>query len=44
MTRIDLRETALLRTQKMRRRLVRHAVVLGSVVALLWIVEVLDWL
>lgn len=44
MTRIDFRETALLRTRKIRHRLMRHAGVLGSVVALLWAVELLDWL
>lgn len=44
MTRIDVRETALLRTEKVRRRLLRHAAILGGVVATLWIVELLDWL
>ncbi len=44
MTRIDVRETALLRTEKVRRRLLRHAAILGGVVAMLWIVELLDWL
>ena len=33
MTRIDVRETALLRTEKVRRRLLRHAAILGGVVA-----------
>ena len=44
MTRIDVRETALLRTEKVRRRLLRHAAILGGVVATFWVVELLDWL
>lgn len=44
MTRIDLRETALLRTEGVRRHLLRHAVILGTIVAVLWLVEMFDWL
>ena len=44
MTRIDLRETAMLRTEGVRRHLLRHAVILGSIVAVLWFVEIFDWL
>ncbi|MFN3333682.1 MAG: rhomboid family intramembrane serine protease [Caldilinea sp.] len=44
MTRIDLRETALLRTEGVRRRLLRHAVILGTIVAVLWLIEMFDWL
>lgn len=44
MTRIDLRETALLRTEGVRRHLLRHALILGTLVAVLWIVELFDWL
>lgn len=44
MTRIDLRETALLRTEGVRRHLLRHAVILGIIVAVLWLVEMFDWL
>lgn len=44
MTRIDLRETALLRTEGVRRHLLRHAVILGTIVAVLWLIEMFDWL
>ncbi|MFO7633030.1 MAG: rhomboid family intramembrane serine protease [Caldilinea sp.] len=44
MTRIDLRETALVRTQGVRRHLLRHALILGVTVAVLWIIELFDWL
>jgi membrane associated rhomboid family serine protease len=44
MTRIDLRETALLRTEGVRRHLLRHAVILGAIVAVLWLIEMCDWL
>lgn len=44
MTRIDLRETALLRTEGVRRHLLRHAVILGAIVAALWLIELFDWL
>jgi membrane associated rhomboid family serine protease len=42
MTRIDWRETALARTVNLRRRLLRQAVVLGSVVGALWLLEMFD--
>ena len=44
MTRIDWRETALERTQGVRRHLMRHALILGALVAVLWGVELFDWL
>ncbi len=44
MTRIDLRETAMVRTEGVRRHLLRHGLILGAVVALLWIIELADWL
>ena len=44
MTKIDLRETALVRTQGVRRHLLRHALILGVTVAALWIIELFDWL
>lgn len=44
MTRIDWRETAWMRTQGVRRHLVRHAAILGLLVAALWGIELLDWL
>jgi membrane associated rhomboid family serine protease len=44
MTRIDLRETALVRTEGMRRHLLRHGLILGAIVALLWMIEIFDWL
>lgn len=44
MTRIDWRETAMMRTQGVRRRLFQHALVLGAIVAILWLVELADWL
>lgn len=44
MTRIDWRETAMMRTQGVRRRLFQHALVLGAIVAILWLVELVDWL
>ncbi len=44
MTRIDLRETAMLRTQGVRRHLLRHAVILGAIVGMLWLIEIFDWL
>lgn len=44
MTRIDLRETALVRTQGVRRHLLRHALILGVTVVALWIIELFDWL
>ena len=43
-TRIDWRETALERTQGVRRHLMRHALILGALVAVLWGVELFDWL
>lgn len=42
MTRIDWRETALARTVDLRRRLLRQAVVLGSIVGVLWLLEIFD--
>ncbi|HHW89181.1 MAG TPA: rhomboid family intramembrane serine protease [Chloroflexi bacterium] len=44
MTRIDWQTTALERTQGVRRHLMRHAFILGTLVALLWGVELFDWL
>ncbi len=44
MTRIDWRQTALDRTQGVRRQLLSHAVVLGAVVIFLWLIEIADWL
>jgi membrane associated rhomboid family serine protease len=44
MTRIDWRETALERTQGVRRHLARHALLLGALVAALWGIELVDWL
>lgn len=44
MTRIDWQETALERTQGVRRRLLRHALILGALVTVLWGVELFDWL
>lgn len=44
MTRIDWQETALERTQGVRRHLLRHALILGALVAVLWGVELFDWL
>ena len=42
MTNIDWRETALVRTQGMRRKLLGQVVVLGAIVAVLWLVEMVD--
>jgi membrane associated rhomboid family serine protease len=42
MTRIDWRETAMARTVNLRRRLLRQAIVLGSFVGVLWLLEILD--
>jgi membrane associated rhomboid family serine protease len=42
MTRIDWRGTAMARTVNLRRRLLRQAVVLGSVVGILWLLEIVD--
>lgn len=44
MTRIDWRETALERTHGVRRHLARHALILGALIATLWIIELFDWL
>lgn len=44
MTRIDWQETALERTQGVRRHLLRHALILGTLVTVLWGVELFDWL
>lgn len=44
MTRIDWRSTALERTQGVRRHLMRHAFILGVLVAVLWGIELIDWL
>jgi len=44
MTRIDWQETALERTQGVRRHLLRHALILGALVTVLWGVELFDWL
>lgn len=44
MMRIDWRETALERTRGVRRYLLRHALILGALVAVLWGVELFDWL
>ncbi len=44
MTRIDWRQTALDRTQGVRRQLLGHAVVLGAAVLFLWLIEMADWL
>jgi membrane associated rhomboid family serine protease len=42
MTRIDWRETAMARTVNLRRRMLRQAIVLGSVVGVLWLLEIVD--
>jgi membrane associated rhomboid family serine protease len=42
MTRIDWRETALARTVNLRRRLLRQGIMLGSVVGVLWLLEMFD--
>ena len=42
MMNIDRRETALVRTQGMRRKLLGQVVVLGAIVAVLWLVEMVD--
>jgi len=44
MAHIDWRETAMMRTQGVRRHLLRHALILGALVAVLWGVELFDWL
>lgn len=44
MTRIDWRSTALERTQGVRRHLMHHAFILGALVAVLWGIELFDWL
>lgn len=44
MTRIDWRSTALERTQGVRRHLMRHVFILGALVAVLWGIELIDWL
>lgn len=44
MMRIDWRETALERTQGVRHHLMRHALILGALVTVLWSVEIFDWL
>jgi membrane associated rhomboid family serine protease len=42
MTRIDWRETALARTVNLRRRLLRQGIILGSIVGMLWLLEIFD--
>ncbi|HHY53887.1 MAG TPA: rhomboid family intramembrane serine protease [Chloroflexi bacterium] len=42
MTRIDWRATALERTQGVRHHLMRHALLLGALVAVLWSIELFD--
>lgn len=42
MTNIDWRETALLRTTNLRRRLLRQGIVLGAIVGVLWFIEMID--
>jgi membrane associated rhomboid family serine protease len=44
MAKIDLRETALLRTERVRSRLKRQAKILGTLVAGLYLIELTDWL
>jgi membrane associated rhomboid family serine protease len=44
MTNIDWRATALVRTQNVRRRLLRQGLLLAGVVALMWLIELFDWL
>jgi membrane associated rhomboid family serine protease len=44
MTNIDWRATALVRTQNVRRLLLRQGLLLAGVVALLWVIELFDWL
>ena len=43
MTNIDWRATALVRTQSLRRRLLRQGLLLAGVVALLLLIELFDW-
>jgi membrane associated rhomboid family serine protease len=42
MTRIDWRETALARTVNLRRRLLRQGIILGTMVSMLWLLEIAD--
>ncbi|MFZ4847647.1 MAG: rhomboid family intramembrane serine protease [Caldilinea sp.] len=44
MAKIDLRETALLRTERVRSRLKRQAKILGTLVVGLYLIELTDWL
>ena len=39
---IDWRETALARTTNLRRRLLRQGIVLGTIVGVLWLIEIVD--